>query len=289
MVDNATVHIIYSVYKEVDFGTSLLDGLYANSNIAAAFNESRISTEKDFVKLVDFAPYHPSYDAPASFVASPIFKDDKNIETLIFQMPIQKINDIMTNRHEWANVGLGKSGETYIVADDFTLRNQSRFFIEDRENYFKMISDLGLPKETIDQIKIFESTVGLQPVETIGTIAALNGESDTKFFEDYRGVEVLYSYKPLKIKDMHWVIMSEIDKDEAFAHVYDLRKNILVIFIGLLISIAFASLFILRKITKPIKELTTTAEELADGNLEGEIDPRGGDEIGTLVKSFIHM
>ena len=289
MVDNATGHIIYSVYKEVDFGTSLLDGPYANSNIAAAFNESRISTEKDFVKLVDFAPYHPSYDAPASFVASPIFKDDKNIGTLIFQMPIQKINDIMTNRHEWANVGLGKSGETYIVADDFTLRNQSRFFIEDRENYFKMISDLGLPKETIDQIKIFESTVGLQPVETIGTIAALNGESDTKFFEDYRGVEVLYSYKPLKIKDMHWVIMSEIDKDEAFAHVYDLRKNILVIFIGLLISIAFASLFILRKITKPIKELTTTAEELADGNLEVEIDPRGGDEIGTLVKSFIHM
>jgi hypothetical protein len=33
-------------------------------------------------------------------------------------MPIDQINEIMTNRHEWANVGLGQSGETYIVADD---------------------------------------------------------------------------------------------------------------------------------------------------------------------------
>ncbi|MEO9533599.1 MAG: SpoIIE family protein phosphatase [Crocinitomicaceae bacterium] len=289
MVDNETGHIVYSVYKEVDFGTSLLDGPYANSNIAEAFNASRKASSPDFVKLVDFEPYHPSYNAPASFIASPIFKDDKNIGTLIFQMPIQKINDIMTNRHEWADVGLGESGETYIVADDYTLRNQSRFFIEDKENYFKMIQEIGTPETTINQIKNFESTVGLQEVKTTGTIAALNGESDTKFFEDYRGVEVLSSYKPLNIQDMHWVIMSEIDKDEAFSHVYDLRKNIIVIFFGLLISITFASLYISRKITSPIKELTKRAEELADGNLEVEIDPRGGDEIGILSKSFIHM
>jgi serine phosphatase RsbU (regulator of sigma subunit) len=289
LVDNETGNIVYSVYKEVDFGTSLLDGPYVHSNISRAFQQSRKATSNDFVKLVDFESYHPSYNAPASFIACPIFRDGKNIGTLIFQMPIEKINDIMTNRQEWADVGLGKSGETYIVAKDFTLRNESRFFIEDRENYFKMIEKLGTPDSTITQIKNFKSTVGLQKVKTPGTIAALEGETDTKFFEDYRGVEVLSSYKPLNIQDMHWVIMSEIDKDEAFSHVYDLRNNIIVIFFGLLISIAFASLFISRKITKPIKELTKRAEELATGNLEVEIDPRGGDEIGTLSKSFIHM
>lgn len=289
LVDNASGLIVYTVYKEVDFGTSLLEGPYANSNIAKVFLEARGAENPDFVKLVDFEPYLPSYNAPASFIATPIFKGDKNIGTLIFQMPIQKINDIMTNRHEWSEVGLGKSGETYIVADDYTLRNQSRFFIEDRKNYFKMIEDIGTPQSTINKIKTFESTVGLQQVKTEGTIAALNGETDTRFFKDYRGVEVLSSYKPLDIEGMHWVIMSEIDKDEAFAHVYDLRDNIIITFIGLLISIAFASMFISRKITKPIKELTHRAEELAEGNLNVEIDPRGGDEIGTLSKSFIHM
>lgn len=289
LVDNRSGHIVYSVDKEVDFGTSLRDGPYSNSNLANVFNEASKATNKDFVKLIDFAPYDASYNAPASFIASPIFDGEENIGVLIFQMPIQKINDIMTNRHEWANVGLGESGETYIVADDFTLRNQSRFFIEDRENYFKMITSIGTSENVIDQIRNFESTVGLQEVKTDGTIAALNGETNTKIFDDYRGVPVLSSYMPLHIKDMHWVIMSEIDRDEAFAHVYDLRKNIIIIFFGLLVSIVFASFFISKKITKPIKELTNRAEELADGNLDVYINPRGEDEIGVLSKSFIHM
>ncbi|MFT4600532.1 MAG: serine phosphatase RsbU (regulator of sigma subunit) [Arenicella sp.] len=289
LVDNESGHIIYSVYKEVDFGTSLIDGPYANSNLAEAFKEASQATDKDFVKLVDFEPYHPSYNAPAAFMASPVFDGDQNVGVLIFQMPIKKINDIMTNRHEWADVGLGESGETYIVASDFTLRNQSRFFIEDRENYFKMIEKIGTDEITINQIKNFESTVGLQVVETEGTIGALNGETDSKIFDDYRGVSVLSSYKPLIIRDMDWVIMSEIDKEEAFSHVYDLRRNIIVIFIGLLISIIFASFFISKKITKPIKELTARAEEFANGNLEVKIEPRGEDEIGVLSKSFIHM
>lgn len=289
LVDNETGRIVYSVYKEVDFATSLINGPYANSNIAKAFMAARKSDNKDFVKLVDFESYQPSYAAPAAFIATPVFKDGKNIGTLIFQMPIKKINEIMTNRHEWSEVGLGKSGETYIVAEDHTLRNQSRFFIEDRKNYFKMIADIGTPEETIKQIKTFESTVGLQKVETEGTIAALNGETNTKIFKDYRGVEVLSSYKPLQIKGMNWVIMSEIDKDEAFAHVYNLRDNIIITFIGLLITIVIASFFISKKITKPIKELTKRAEELAEGNLEVQIEPRGGDEIGILSKSFIHM
>lgn len=290
MVDDVTGNIVYSVFKEVDFATSLNDGPYKNTNIARAFREARDSDNKDFVKIVDFEPYHPSYNAPAAFIASPIFDGDEKLGVLIFQMPIDKINNIMTNRHEWADVGLGQSGETYIVADDYTLRNQSRFFIEDQENYFKMIEDIGTPESTITKIKNFESTVGLQEVRTLGTEEALKGKSDTKIFEDYRGVPVLSSYQPLNIKDMHWVIMSEIDRDEAFSHVYDLRKNIIIVFIGLLLSIIIASLFISRKITKPIKTLTAKAEEVAGGNLDVEFpELETKDEIGILSESFGHM
>lgn len=290
LVDDETGHIVYSVYKEVDFGTSLIDGPYANTNLAEAFKLSRDSDHKDFVKLVDFKSYHPSYNAPAAFISSPIFDDKgEKLGVLIFQMPIDRINEIMTNRHEWANVGLGESGETYIVADDFTLRNQSRFFIEDQENYFKMIEEIGTPESTITKIKNFESTIGLQEVKTEGTIAALEGKTDARIFNDYRGVPVLSSYKPLQIQDMHWVIMSEIDRDEAFEHVYDLRKNMIIVFIGLFITIVFASIIISKKITKPIKQLTSKAQELAGGNLDVHIDVYGKDEIGSLSQSFSDM
>ena len=289
LVDDETGHVLYSVYKEVDLGISLVQGEYQNSNISEAFLASRDTDVEDYVKLVDFEPYHPSYDKHASFISSPIFHEGEKFGVLIFQMPIDRINDIMTNRHEWKNVGLGYSGETYIVSSDYTLRNQSRFFIENPESYLEMLEKLGTDEITIKKIKNFQSAIGLQKVETEGTKSALEGETNTKIFKDYRGVEVLSSYKPLDIGDMHWAIMSEIDKDEAFSHVYDLRRNILIIVGGLLIAIILISFFISKKITKPIKTLTLKAQELASGNLDVEIPHLGEDEIGVLSDSFSNM
>lgn len=289
LVDDETGHILYTVYKEVDLGASLLKGAYKETNIAQAFLEARDLDEEEAVKLVDFEPYDPSYGNHASFIASPIFKDGEKYGVLIFQMPIDRINEIMTNRHEWKNVGLGNSGETYIVSSDYTLRNQSRFFIEDKKNYLEMLKKIDTDELTIQKIKNFNSTIGLQEIHTEGTDSALAGGTDTRIFKDYRGVDVLSSYKPLDILGMHWAIMSEIDKDEAFAHVYDLRRNILIIVFGLLIAIIFVSLFVSRKITKPIKTLTAKAQELASGNLDVQIPHLGEDEIGVLSDSFSNM
>ena len=45
----------------------------------------------------------------------------------------------------------------------------------------------------------------------------------SEIFKDYRGVEVLSAYKPLSLGQLNWVIMSEIDKTEAFAWVEPLH------------------------------------------------------------------
>jgi serine phosphatase RsbU (regulator of sigma subunit) len=289
LVDNENGNIVYTCFKEVDFGTSLVDGPFKETNIAKAFREANASAQKGDVKLVDFAPYHPSYNAPASFIACPIYDGDVKTGVLIFQIPIDRINDIMTNKQGWTNVGLGSSGETYLVGEDYTLRNQSRFLIEDSTNYFKMVEDIGLPQTTVSKIKAFHSSIGLQVVKTEGTVAALSGKTEGRIFPDYRGVPVLSSYKPLNIPGMHWVIMSEIDEAEAFAYIHSLRKIIIIVFIGLVVLISVVSLFISRKITKPLNVLTEDAVELAKGNFDVEISIRRKDEIGVLALSFRKM
>lgn len=289
LIDDETGNIVYSVYKEVDFATSLIDGPFKNTNLALAFAAVAKNNNKDFVKQVDFAPYHPSYNAHSSFIACSIYDGEKKIGVLAFQMPIDKINDIMTNKQNWKNVGLGNTGETYIVGEDFTLRNQSRFLLEDSTNYFKMLSDINVDKNVIDKIKNYKSSIGLQTVKTLGTKEALSGMTETKIFPDYRGVSVLSAYKPLKIGDMHWVLMSEIDEEEAFEQVTKLRHNILVGFLGLLVVVFAVSYFMSRAITKPLNELTKEALELADGNLDVEIKLGTQDEIGILAQSFKKM
>ena len=105
-------------------------------------------------------------------------------------MPIDKINDIMTSKHKWSDVGLGETGESYIVGSDYKLKNQSRFLIEDSDNYFRMIERIGTDPGIIKMIKNLNSTIGLQEVKTKGTEAALSGEVGTEIFPDYRGVPV---------------------------------------------------------------------------------------------------
>jgi PAS domain S-box-containing protein len=289
LVDIESGNIVYTVFKEVDYGTSLLTGPYKNTNFARAFISSRDSDHPEFVHLEDFEPYHPSYNDQASFISSPIYDGDKKIGVLLFQMPIDRINDIMTSKQNWESVGLGKTGETYIVGDDYKLRNQSRFLIEDKENYFNMIEKIGIPVDIRNQIKNANNTIGLQEVKTIGTEAALNGEIDTKIFDDYRGVSVLSSYRPLNIADVNWVIMSEIDEVEAFESIYSTRDKIVISFIIIVVLIIVVSIWYANSFTNPIRILTTTAREIAGGNLNVEIDVSSKDEIGVLASSFHTM
>ncbi len=264
LVDHETGHIVYTVFKEVDYTTSLLTGPYKDTNFAAALREAIAADDPQFVKLEDFAPYHPSYNAPASFISSPIYNGDEKVGVLLFQMPIDKINDIMTNKEAWASVGLGESGETYIVGDDYTLRNQSRFLIEDSEGYFAMISTVGLPGAVVDRIRNSGNSIGLQTVRTRGTERALSGITDNEIFPDYRGVPVLSAYKPLDIQDVNWVIMSEIDEEEAFRDVRALTKSILVWSVVLVVLTVSIGVYFSRSISRPITTIIAGMNTGAD-------------------------
>ena len=290
LIDAGTGEIVYSVFKEVDFGTSLEEGPYRGSNLAEAFRAARSSTEHGSCVLEDFTPYAPSYDAPASFIASPISGPDGEITgVLAFQMPIDRINEIMTSGGRWEEVGLGTSGETYVVGEDLTLRSESRFLLEDKEGYLAAIEEAGLPQSTIDAIDVLGSSVGLQVVDTPGTAAAHQYLPGTDAFEDYRGALVLSAYQPLEIEGVNWVIMSEIDEQEAFAaaDAFALRA-VLTLLIAAVLIVLIAVWFSSR-LVRPINRLADSAAAIADGDLDVVIDTGGSDEIGDLARSFAEM
>ncbi|HQV30268.1 MAG TPA: methyl-accepting chemotaxis protein, partial [Calditrichia bacterium] len=82
LIDDKTGHIVYSVFKEVDYATSLFDGPYKNTNFARAVREAAQSNDPDFVRMVDFDRYDPSYAAPAAFIAAPIFDHGEKVGVL---------------------------------------------------------------------------------------------------------------------------------------------------------------------------------------------------------------
>ncbi len=292
LVDHVTGDIIYSVYKELDYTTSLIDGPYANSGIGEAFKMVKDSSDPDAVGLVDFASYSPSYEAPASFIASPVFDQGKKLGVLIFQMPIEPINKIMTHDNHWKIGGLGESGETYLVGSDFTMRSMSRFLVEDPDGYFELLREIDVPESVVSEIEAKGTNISLQSVKTVGSQAAIAGETGFQSFLDYRGIEVLSAYEPIRIEGLNWAIMSEIDLEEAFAPTEQLKSIIIlnsaiIITIASVLAAAIGFIFALRTI-EPINTTVKMLRDIAEG--KGDLTQRlaadRSDELGDLAHWF---
>ena len=199
LVDLESGDIAYSVFKELDFTTSLRNGPYSATNFGKVFQEAAAASWQDAVAFVDYERYTPSYEGAASFIASPIFDGNKKIGVAIFQMPIERINTILQER-----TGLGETGETYAVGPDQLFRSDARF-----------LDELGVETTIIDEsIK----------VNTSATRGALQSEaSGTGEMIGYRGHRVLSSWQPITIhqdqrsnsQNVRWALLSEIDLEEV--------------------------------------------------------------------------
>lgn len=217
-------------------------------------------------------------------------------------LPMERINDIMTSDRKWSEIGLGESGETYIVAVDGTMRNDSRFLLEDPEGYFAALdaaSGRYDRSDVVETIKEAGTSVGLQVVDTEGTRDALAGNEGQAIFPDYREISVLSDYGPLDLPGgLDWVIMSEIDEAEAFGPADDLRRQAFVV-LGVAGTLLFAGIWIASgKVTKPLKvmehetgvvgELSFAAGDHYDSAPLDQVALRN-DELGDLAGAFARL
>ena len=259
LCDIETGDIVYSVFKELDFTTSLSTGPYSKTNFGRAFQMAAAADSPEDVFLVDYEHYVPSYEDPASFISSPIFDGDKKIGVAIFQMPIERISAIMDER-----TGLGESGETYAVGPEGLMRNDSRF-------------EAG--------------TILKRTVDTKATQSALQGDTGREIIADYRGVPVLSSWSPVTIYEgapgaepITWALMSEIDHAEIKKPIsfFAVAKN--GIFVILLSLLAGAALiwFVAGRIARQANSIKDMLGSVAIGMFDARSEKITDDELGDV-------
>ncbi|MCP4768770.1 MAG: HAMP domain-containing protein, partial [Gammaproteobacteria bacterium] len=247
--------IVYSVFKELDYATSLKTGPYSDTNFARAFKKALTLSDPNGFAIEDFEKYLPSYDAGASFIASPIYDGRTLAGVLVFQMPVGRINEIMQ-----LNIGMGESGESYLVGHDFLMRSQSRF--------------------------VEENTIITQRVDSETVKLGIDGNTGSKITDDYRGISVLSAYSPLDLAGLDWVIISEIDESEAFAGLMGIQYGLMII---ILISIAFIAtlaFFLIRRIMGAVNSGLEVAQKISQGDFSTVIDIKSKDEMGQLLQAL---
>ncbi len=244
--------IVYTVEKESDFHTNLTR---ENTHLADLYKEVLRSGKPG---LSDMKKYAPSDDAPAMFVAAPVIHNGKMNGVIALQISNEAINNIMQQKS-----GLGESGETYLVGEDFLLRSDSRF-----------------SKET---------TVLKQKVETDATKDALDGNENSQIVKDYRGIKVLSSYDDMEVGNQHWAILAEIDEAEVLIPVNNLGRFILIIAGVSLLILVLIAILIARSFSMPLIRGVEFAKTIAAGNIQGSVNINRKDEIGQLIGALNDM
>ncbi len=153
---------------------------------------------------------------------------------------------------------MGETGEVYLVNKNKIMLTESRFI------------DKAPHKLVVDTEPIHKAIEGNQ--EMLG------------IYSDYRGVPVLGV--SLQIPEYGWILLSEIDRSEAFAPLK--RLGIIALILGIVSSMSVVILGITTasSMSKPIKDLTNATEILAGGNLSHRVQISRNDEIGILANSF---
>jgi PAS domain S-box-containing protein len=254
---DANGDLFYTVEKESDFATNLLDGEWRESGLADAFRAVKEHPKPGFIAFSDYARYAPSGNKPAAFLAAPTFDDTGDFAgAVLIQLPVDRVDATLQ-----LTAGLGESGETYIVGLDGLMRSRSRL--------------------------LYGSTILEIEIETEAVRRASAGESGVMLVDGYRDEPVLSAFGPVEFLGVTWALLAEIREEEVLAPVARLRRILRVS--SALIAIVSAGLgFVFaRTLARPIRTITGAMGRLARHDISVEVPWRGrGDEIGAMADAL---
>ncbi len=172
----------------------------------------------------------------------------------------EEINSIMldTNRTK----GLGKTGEIYIVGNDYLLKSKSRFY-----------SNAKTP--------VIAKTEAIRNAFHYGDGFCLG--------YDYRNKLCLSSYDKLSISGLNWIIIAEIDYIEAMIPITNLRNDLLFVSFIIIVLVLSIAQVISSDIISPILKLKNAALRIGKGDLDAKVDINSENEFGVLASAFNQM
>ncbi|HVN86028.1 MAG TPA: methyl-accepting chemotaxis protein [Candidatus Binatia bacterium] len=279
LVDATTGRVVYTVGKGPEFQTSMLQGPYADTTVGKLFRRVQAESREGDYLLQDFAAYAPLHGKPAAFAASPVFERGQKTGVLIVQLPIDRINSIMTADKQWEEVGLGATGETYLFgrgANDGFMRNDSRYLDELKE---------GNPA-----VAAAGTTILNQKVESEAVTQAIDTPEYTGRYVSYRDITVLGASGWLEeLRGLKWSVVAEMSEAEALSPVLRLRNQTMWVAGGLIGLFVVVALTFASFLSRPVRNLASTMQEIQQGNFRARAQVGARNELGVLASGFNQM
>ena len=274
LVDD-TGRIVYSVFKELDFATSLATGPWARTNLGELFRRLQ-NTPNGQVAFADFASYPPSYDGPAAFLGAPVYAANQRLGHVVVQLPIDRINQVTM-----AKEGMGETCEVVLIGPDFLMRSDSRH----------------QPKTHTVAASFRHPETGKLTMPAVHE--ALAGKSGTGRIKDDDGGIEMAAWMPFEVFGTRWAMLSKVEEGEilgGITRMNELKAAEEATFLTWsLVSMLIASMavgalswYLGRQLTTPIQRTVAALKDIAEGegDLTARLDEDRKDELGEMGRWF---
>ncbi|MDH5425217.1 MAG: PAS domain S-box protein [Gammaproteobacteria bacterium] len=259
-------NIIYSVAHEDDLGTNLFTGRYSDTLFAKSVKKVRQTGRRVFS---DLERYGPSGNIVSGFISTALL-DDSGKQAGFIAIQIRLAGFISTLKKHL------KSHSTlthYLVGEDGKLRSPVR---DDEKEVLRRVINT-------EQLKLWKEEHGEQGKEHYDQIE--------KHFQ-YTGADnkkVIGIHQMLRLPDVSWALISEIDEDEALESSALFAKITTAVLLLTFFIVIALSVYQARRISKPIMLLAEATEDFAAGETVQRVEVKSANEIARLVDSFNKM
>ena len=284
LIESASDQAVYTVDKQIDFATDFTDGPYSDTELAMTVDRRLSEAAVGEAIVVDYDPWLPAGGSPTLFVAASIRSDREVIGALVLEVPAEALTALMTAGGQFSDIGLGRTGESYVVGDDRLMRSDSRLYSEDPDAYLDEFRSEGYPESSAALIEFADSTAFIQPVDNDAVSTALDGDEFTGVTTSYLGDETLTAAMPVGVDGLDWVVVAEVKTSETDNALNEYLDRILVIIAVVIPLVALVAFFLSRALTRPIPPLVGAAATVAGGDLSVELPDLGRNEIGDIAR-----
>jgi PAS domain S-box-containing protein len=265
LIDNQG-NILYTLVREADLGGNLFSGALASSRFAQSVYLTLQSGQTTFS---DFQIDASSNSFMAGFLVAPVYDASNGvIGALSIRISLEQLFDRIASpdRSE-------RSMVHYLAGEDGLIRttfngNQASWNHSIKSQHFKhWLSE--------------HVNMGQWSNES---------KEHTLSFERPDGKIVLGAHRTVNLPgNVNWVLISEVDRNEALAAVDWLASATWVLVLLTGIVAVGMGINLARYITLPIKQLADTSMAVSAGELDQRVEVTGGHEIRRLAEAFNHM
>lgn len=199
---------------------------------------------------------------PVILYAVPVSKNGQVVGVLYGRKDGESLSDTVSE------ITYKKTGFAYAVNTEGTsVGDRNRELVTGQVNY----------------LKLSETDPNLKSLGELMKNKMLTGQAGSGEYE-YQGYPQITAFAP--IENTPWIMAIGVQKSEALEGVDALRTILILVCVAAEILGAGVIYFVSTKIAKPIKRITSVAQQIADGNLEVQLSVNSRDEVGQLSQAF---